>query len=159
MALLIAIQAFIKAFKNPKKAKEFLEDHPKQVETQDPSHLRLLKLLQHSGRLVDFLKEDIKDFSDQQIGAAVREIHQGSQRALEEYVTLRPVRDEEEGSEIHIPKGYDPSEIKVIGNVAKEPPYQGILIHKGWKAHKRSLPKSVGEQKNEIIQPAEVEIQ
>jgi hypothetical protein len=49
--------------------------------------------------------------------------------------------------------------IKVTGKVKGEPPYSGKLVHKGWKAHKVSLPKQVGAQLSEVIQPAEVEIQ
>src|SRR4051812_39210976 len=113
MGLMIAIQTFFKALKEPEKAKEFLTDQPKQIENEDPSHLRLLALLQQSGRLVDFLKEDISNFSDDQIGGAVRQIHEASSKSLEEFVTIRPVRDENEGSIIRVEKGYDPSLIKV----------------------------------------------
>ncbi len=158
MGLTIAIKAFFKALKEPVKAEEFLQDKPKQIEHGDPSHLKLLTLLQQKGRLVDFLMEDIKDFSDDQIGAAVRQIHADSAKCLEEYVTIRALRDENEGSIVRVEKGYDPSLIKVIGKVTGEPPFSGILIHKGWKAHKRSLPKKTGDQIKEIICPAEVEI-
>lgn len=158
MGFKIAIQAFMKAWKEPQKAKEFLQDEPKQLESSDPSHLRLLSLLQQSGRLIDFLKEDITGFSDDQIGGAVRQIHEDSAKTLEEFVTIRPVRDENEGSIIRIEKGYDPSLIKVVGKVSGEPPYSGVLIHKGWKAHKKSLPKKIGKQTSEVIYPAEVEL-
>lgn len=158
MGLLIAIKAFFKALKEPEKTKEFLINQPKQIENEDPSHLRLLALLQQSGRLVDFLKEDINSFSDDQIGGAVRQIHAATSKSLEEFVTIRPVREENEGAVIRVEKGYDPSLIKIVGNVTGEPPYSGILIHKGWKAHKKSLPKKIGKQTNEVIYPAEVEV-
>jgi len=163
MNIWLAIKAFFRTFKDPQGALSFVEgkkvqEAPTQEEVQDPSHLRLLTLLQDSGRLVDFFKEDIQGFSDDQIGAAVRKIHADCSKCLEDYVTLRPLRDESEGSQIQIPKGYDTSAIKVVGNVKGEPPYTGILVHKGWKAHKRSLPKKTGQLGSEIICPAEVEI-
>jgi hypothetical protein len=73
-------------------------------------------------------------------------------------VTIRPLKDEQEGSTVQVPKGYHPNEIKVVGKIKGEPPFTGVLIHRGWKAQKRSLPKKTGEQASEIICPAEVEI-
>lgn len=158
MGLGLACKAFIKAFKEPEKAAQFLEEStPKKIETNDQSHLRLLTFLQQGGRLIDFLKEDITPFSDAQVGAAVRKIHQDSAQALEELVTIRPLRDEQEGSMIQVPKGYNPSDIKVVGKIKGEPPFSGTLVHRGWKAQKRSLPKT-NEQPSEVICPAEVEI-
>lgn len=158
MGLILACRAFLKAFKEPLKAEEFLGDKPKEIEINDPAHLRLLAILQQSGRLIDFLKEDITDFSDDQIGGAVRQIHADCAKSLEEFVTIRAVREENEGSIVRVEKGYDPSLIKVVGKVNGEPPFSGILIHKGWKAHKKSLPKKIGKQNNDVICPAEVEI-
>ncbi|MGZ3633091.1 MAG: DUF2760 domain-containing protein [Parachlamydiaceae bacterium] len=161
MRLWIAIKAFLKAFSDPKKAQLFLEEPstaPRNSLECDPSHLRLLALLQQSGRLIDFLKEDISSYSDVQVGAAVRKIHQDCGQSLEEYVTIRPVTDEDEGAKIKIDPGYDPSEIKIVGQFKGEFPLTGKVIHRGWKAHKRSLPKKVGEQSNEILCPAEIEV-
>lgn len=159
MGLIIAFRTFLKALKEPKKAQEFLDEAPKkQIEQSDQSHLRLLAILQQSGRLIDFLKEDIASFTDAQVGAAVRKIHQDCGKSLEDVVTIRPVLDENEGATIKVVPGYDPSTIKVVGKVKGEPPFSGILVHKGWKAHKRSLPKKLGEQSNEVISPAEIEV-
>lgn len=157
MKLVIAIKAFFKAFTNPEKALEFLSEE-KPVQSADTSHLRLLCMLQQTARLIDFFKEDISSFDDAQVGAAVRKIHQDCSKALEEFVTIRPVMEEGEGDKIHIPKGYDPKKIKVIGKVKGEPPYSGVLVHKGWKAHKRSLPKQISEQAHDVLCPAEVEV-
>lgn len=160
MSFLIAIKAFIKAWKNPTDAQTFVDGSSKKQDlpSSDHSHLRLLALLQQSGRLIDFLKEDIKDFSDAQIGAAVRQIHQDCSKSLEELVTIRPLMPEKEGAAISIPKGYDPAAIKISGKVKGEPPYTGTVVHQGWKAHKRSLPQKMGEQASEIICPAEIEV-
>lgn len=158
MGLLLAFKAFFKAFKDPQKTKEFVEDTCLEADVQDQAHLRLLAILQHSGRLIDFLKEDISQYNDAQVGAAVRKIHQDCSKTLEETVTIRPIRDENEGDKIKVNLGYDPALIKVVGKVKGEPPFTGTLMHKGWKAHKRSLPKKIGEQQNDVICPAEVEV-
>lgn len=158
MGLGLAFKAFLKAFKDPKQAQEFVDGKPRQLEVQDQGHLRLLSLLQHSGRLIDFLKEDISKYSDAQVGAAVRKIHQDCGKSLEETVTIRPIMEENEGATVKVSAGYDPSTIKVVGKVKGEPPFSGTLVHKGWKAHKRSLPKKIGEQHNDVICPAEIEV-
>lgn len=158
--LWLACKAFWKALKEPLKAQQFLADEkePPRVETGDRAHLRLLGYLQHSGRLVDFLKEDISSYTDAQIGGAARKIHQDCAQILEDIVTIRPLRQENEGSTIQVPKGYDPLEIKIVGQVKGEPPFTGTLVHKGWKAHKLSLPKKTTDQGQEIICPAEIEV-
>ena len=158
MSIYLAFKAFVKAWKEPKKAEEFLTEQPKQLESADASHLRLLGILQQSGRLIDFLKEDVTGYTDDQIGAAVRKIHEDCGKSLEELVTIRPLMEEAEGATVRIPAGYDSAAIKVVGKVKGEPPYQGTLMHKGWKAHKRSLPKKANEQVSDVIFPAEVEI-
>ena len=160
MGLGLAFKAFMKAFKEPEKTQQFVEGTTpsKQLEAVDQSHLRLLHYLQQASRIIDFLKEDISAFNDAQVGAAVRKIHQDCAQALEEFVTIRPLKDEQEGSTVQVPKGYHPNEIKVVGKIKGEPPFTGVLIHRGWKAQKRSLPKKTGEQASEIICPAEVEI-
>lgn len=159
MGLMVAVKAFFKALKDPKEAARYLEGKPKQIEEKkDPSHLRLLSLMQQSGRLIDFLKEDISPYSDAQIGAAVRKIHAECGKSLEELVTIRPVMDQKEGEQVTLQPGYDPSAFKVVGKVKGEPPYSGKLVHKGWKAHKQTLPKQVGETSTDILCPAEIEI-
>lgn len=121
---------------------------------EDRSHLRLLYILQKNGRLVDFLKEDISNFSDAEVGAAVRKIHEESRKALDECVCLRPLFPDEEGSEVTIPEGYDKGHIKIVGRVKGSAPYKGILRHKGWKAERLEL-QGIGSR---VVCPAEVEI-
>ncbi len=160
MSLTNAFKAFFKAWKYPAKADEFLKDDQVLLENEkgDFSHLRLLNLLQQNSRLIDFLKEDISSYTDAQVGAAVRKIHHDCSKSLEELVTIRPLMEQNEGDSIVVNKEYDTNAIKVIGNIKGEPPYTGVLIHKGWKAHKRSLPKRVGELNPDVIFPAEIEV-
>ena len=162
MRLLIALKAFFMALKNPLFAEKLLAAKSQEAKplpaSGDYSHLRLLSLMQESSRFVDFLKEDLSAFDDAQVGAAVRKIHEECGNCLEDLVTVRPIMEEMEGARITIPQGYDPSKIKVVGKVKGQPPYSGILVHKGWKAHKRSLPKAIGDQVADVICPAEVEV-
>lgn len=162
MSLVIAIKAFFAALKDPSRAEKFLLPPPQKEKevapSADRSHLRLLSLLQDSSRLVDFLKEDLSAYDDAQVGAAARKVHEDCGKCLEEIVTVRPLMEEREGTKITVPHGYDASKIKVVGKVKGEPPFSGTLVHKGWKAHKLSLPKKIGEQIHEVICPAEIEI-
>ena len=155
----VACKAFMQAFKKPENFPKMLEQPIAKGNTKgDHSHLMLLQSLQDSARFIDFLKEDIQTFSDAQVGAAARKIHQDCASLIEDVITVRPLKDEEEGAVIQVAKGYDPSEIKVVGMVKGEPPYTGVLVHRGWKACKRSLPKKTTPQNPDIICPAEVEI-
>lgn len=158
--LIQAIKAFFKALKDPQEATLYLEGPPKNVADTHPNdaHLRLLALLQQSGRLIDFLKEDISSFDDTQIGAVVRDIHHNCSKTIEELVTIRPVIEENEGQTMTIAAGYDPIKIKLTGNIAGGPPFSGIVVHRGWKAHKKSLPKKAGEQSSDVVTPAEIEV-
>ena len=47
---------------------------------------------------------------------------------------------------------------KDVSQVVGEPPFSGILRHKGWQVGKMNLPTLSGRQNAEIIAPAEVEI-
>ncbi len=46
----------------------------------------------------------------------------------------------------------------MVGKVKGEPPYEGILRHKGWKAQKLSLPTLIGQENSSVVAPAEVEV-
>lgn len=162
MRLWLAFKAFFKALSHPKEMQIFLSEKKEEKSVESPlenTHLRLLGMLQSSSRLIDFFKEEISSFSDAQVGAAVRQIHAAASKNLEEVVTIRPLLEENEGAAIMIHKGYNPSEYKVTGNVRGEPPFKGIVRHRGWKAHKISLPKQVGVINREVLAPAEIEVQ
>jgi len=68
------------------------------------------------------------------------------------------VIDRSEGEEIQVEPGFDPDAIKLTGNVTGEPPFKGILRHKGWRTRKLELLALSGGQDARIIAPAEVEI-
>ena len=120
--------------------------------------LQLLALFQREGRLIDFLREDIQPYDDAQIGAAVRTIHQACRQALAEHVTLEPVLSGHEGDDVTVPKSFDPSAVRLTGNVSGEPPFRGALRHAGWRAVQVKLPAQPSGQDPRIVAPAEVEI-
>ncbi|MGK5594819.1 MAG: DUF2760 domain-containing protein [Parachlamydiaceae bacterium] len=156
-SLIAAFKAFIKVWKNPQLLDQLegaRKDDSKKAKSY--SHLQLLTMLQQNGRLIDFLKEDISQFSDEDIGASVRKIQQDCAEVLEANVTIRPLIEENEGDFIEIPAGYDVTKYKLVGNVV-EAPFKGTVIHKGWKAHKLSLPK-LAEANPDTIYPAEIEV-
>jgi hypothetical protein len=119
--------------------------------------LRLLTALQEEGRLVDFLTENITAYSDDQVGAATRGIHETCAKALRECVTLEPVMPGEEDAAVIVPPGFDPAAIRLTGNVQGQPPFKGTLRHSGWRATGVVLPVRKGIDPHVIV-PAEVEI-
>jgi len=120
--------------------------------------LQILAILQRDSRLVDFLMEDITSYSDDQVGAAVRELHDQCRDSVARYFTLQPVIDGVEGTFTKAPSS-DPSLVKFVGNVPAKPPSGGILRHKGWRAAKVDLPALAAKQDTAIIAPAEIEIE
>jgi hypothetical protein len=127
------------------------------VRTSDGA-LQLLAILQRDSRLIDFLQEDIAGYADDQIGAAVREIHDQSRDAIARYVTLTPVIDGVEGTYAKAP-AKDANLVKFVGNVPAQPPAGGTLRHKGWRATKVDLPALPARQDATVIAPAEIEIE
>ena len=119
----------------------------------------LLATLQREARLLDFLKEKLDDYSDAQIGAAVRDIHRDAAAAIERMFAVEPVVDGEEGQSIEVPAGFDAGYYRLTGNVAGEPPFNGTVSHHGWRAAKCELPAWSGSQSAaNILAPAEVEL-
>ncbi|CAN5541508.1 hypothetical protein BH11PLA2_BH11PLA2_28070 [soil metagenome] len=128
------------------------------VTKRDGSPLRLLALLQAESRIVDFLMEDIAAFSDAQVGQAVRDIHRKAQTTLKQHLILEAVVAGTEGSTVSVPKGFDPSAIRVLGNVTGEPPYSGEVQHPGWRVKELKLNAPPAGADEFILQPAEVQV-
>lgn len=120
--------------------------------------LQLLSLLQREGRFVDFLEQDVTTFSDEDIGAAARVVHDGCKKALSGHVAFAPVRAEDEESKVVVPEGYAPSEVKLTGNVSGAPPFTGTLRHKGWRVTECKLPEPIAGRDPRVVAPAEVEL-
>ena len=120
--------------------------------------LQLLALLQREGRLVDFLRQDVADFSDDEIGAAARVVHEGCRKALDGHVKVVPVRDEDEGAQLQVDAPIDAERMKLIGDVVGSGPYAGTLRHRGWLAKEIHLPELVGDHDASVLAAAELEL-
>jgi Domain of unknown function (DUF2760) len=120
--------------------------------------IQLLAVLQREGRLLDFLQEDVDAYSDAQIGAAVRDIHRGCKKALAEHMPLEPVLREKENAQVRVDAGFDPSRIRLVGNVVGDPPFTGALRHHGWRIAKVQLPSPARGTDPSVVAPAEVEL-
>lgn len=121
--------------------------------------LRILAVLQRDGRLVDFLLEEVDSYTDAQIGAAVRDIHRGCRKVLNEYLTISPILPDPEEANVSVPANFDPAAIRLIGNVAGAPPFRGTLKHHGWRVTSVHLPTlPVARDDSSVLSPAEVEV-
>ncbi|MFL6215894.1 MAG: DUF2760 domain-containing protein [Blastocatellia bacterium] len=127
------------------------------VESSDRA-VQMLAILQRDGRLIDFLTEDIAPYSDAQIGAAVRDLHESCRQSLLKYVQLEPIIASEEGQAVTVQEAIDPASIKLIGNVTGKPPLRGTLRHRGWRASRVNLPPLADGAGRTVVAPAEVEI-
>jgi hypothetical protein len=123
-----------------------------------PDPLLLLTLMQREGRLIDFLLENVDAADDAGLGAGVRQIHKACQKVLREHLDLQPVLKGEEKSTVEVPVGFDPSAIRLTGNVTGSPPFKGSLEHHGWRVTKIKLNKPAEGQDAFVLQPAEVEL-
>ena len=120
--------------------------------------LRILSALQAEARLVDFLLEDISGAPDAAVGAGVREVHKKAAATLRKYLVVESVLGGSEGDRVTVPKGFNPSAIRVLGNVTGEPPFTGELQHAGWTVRELKLPGIAEGQDPFVLQPAEVQM-
>jgi hypothetical protein len=152
--------------KQPEKAIEKPVEKP--VEKQAPRQnsaaqqregaLALLALLQREGRFVDFISEELDGADDADIGAAVRAVHRGCKKVFDQVLSLEPVMPGDEETKVSVPKGFDPAEIRLIGEAKGEAPYRGTLRHHGWRAVETKLPSLAEGVDRSVIAPAEVEL-
>ena len=120
--------------------------------------LQLLSLLQKEARFIDFIKEDVTSYSDADIGIAARVVHEGCNKAINEHFTLAAIRNEQEGSKVTIPQGFDAGAVRLTGNITGAAPFTGTLIHKGWQVTNIRLPKLTQGHDATILAAAEVEL-
>ena len=131
---------------------------PKQTQS-DAKVVNFLAILQEKGRLVDFLMGDIAGYSDAQVGAAGRVLHEGCKAALMEHFGIRPMREESEGSKVTVPTEHAPDQYRLVGRITANRRL-GTLIHHGWRVEWVKLPRLVrtSGDRPPAIAPAEVEL-
>jgi hypothetical protein len=132
-------------------------DAPAAAVADDSAAAQVLALLQRDGRLIDFLMEDLSAYGDEQVGAAVRNVHANCREALRRYLTLEPVVAEDEGARVTVEPSTDPAMVKVFGNAAGRPPYEGVVRHRGWLVSRIALPPAPAGARY-VVAPAEVEV-
>jgi hypothetical protein len=126
----------------------------------DADVVNFLGLLQEKGRFVDFLMGDIARYSDAEVGAAGRVLHEGCKAVLAEHFGVKPLREETEGSKVTVPPGYAPDDYRLVGRISGEAPFTGTLVHHGWRAEWVKLPRLIRTTGDRLpaIAPAEVEL-
>lgn len=176
MRLWIAIKCFYNVLLDAKFADRCLltlKDAPieqNQVATVAPSTqmvvksprsdaVTLLAALQREARFVDIVNESLDGYSDAQIGAAARDVLRDCGKVLARIFALRPMLEQEEGATVQVPAGYETECYRLTGDVSREPPFAGKLMHAGWQATKCDLPTWTGSGKGAlVVAPAEVQL-
>lgn len=121
--------------------------------------LQLLGMLQRDARILDFFMEDIAPYSDEQVAAAARDVHEHTREVLIRCFAPAPVIDAVEGSMASAPDG-NPALVKYVGNVpASGKPSAGVLRHRGWRATAVSLPQLNSRTDLAVLAPAEIEVE
>jgi hypothetical protein len=168
-ALVLALIALIAALMSPRPptiaAAPVSSAGPSALDTEQVGQAKaeivnLLAMLQEKGRLIDFLMDDINPYDDSQVGAAARVVHAGCKNVLQEHFQIVPVRQESEGSTIQVPRGYQATEYRLVGKIAGEVPFSGVLVHRGWKTLSVKLPRILRTPGDSLpaLAPAEVEL-
>lgn len=133
-------------------------EHGRIREAQPEAALQLLGLLQNEARFIDFVEESVTAYSDAEIGAAARVVHEGCRKVLRQHFDLEPVRAEAENTRITVPKGFDSSVLRLTGNIVGQPPFSGTLVHRGWRVNQVKLPRVAEGHDASIIAAAEIEL-
>jgi hypothetical protein len=119
----------------------------------------LLAALQREARFVDLVQESLDQYSDEQVGAAARDVLRDCRSVIDRLFGLQPVIVQDEGASVDVPAGFDTGRWRLTGNVAGEPPFRGRLVHHGWEASRCDMPQWAGsDAAARIVAPAEVEL-
>lgn len=100
--------------------------------------VQILRALQADSGLVDFLLEDLRYYSDQQLAQGVRAMQPDAREALARAVRLTPVVDKTEGELQDLPSDaatrFANGSLQLRGNAAEfEAIHGGVLRHRGWR--------------------------
>ena len=123
--------------------------------------LILLSLLQDRGRFLDVVAADISAYSAAQVAAASRVVHQGCKAVINECLALVPAHSGAEGDRITVDPAADPNRYRLQGKLAQQPPYSGVVVHRGWKTTRLALPRHtrpIDPSGENIVAPVDVEV-
>lgn len=126
--------------------------------------VQMLRALQAESGLVDFLLEDLRYYSDQQLAQGVRAMQPDARRALEKSFRLAPVVEKVEGELQDLPA--DPAtkfangSLTLEGNPAEfEAIHCGVLRHRGWRVAEAYLMTPSPAIDATVIHPAVYEVE
>ena len=88
----------------------------------------------------------------------MRKVHADAQAALKRYAVIETVLGGTEGDTTTVARGFDPSAVRVVGNVTGEPPFTGQIQHPGWKVTQLKVSAPPEGADEFVLQPAEVQI-
>jgi len=120
--------------------------------------LHLFAGLQREGRLIDFVQEDLAGYSDAEVGAAARVVHEGCKKMLKGLMIPEPILPQADGANVEVAGRFDDAAIRLTGNVVGQPPFKGVLKHHGWRATKVGSLSRPSSGDPHILAPAEVEL-
>ncbi len=120
--------------------------------------LFLLTLFQREGRLIDFVQEDITQFSDAEVGSAARLVHAGCKKVLNGWVDVRPILSIPEGERYQAAAGTLQGQLQLVGNPKFNQPIEGVVKHQGWRAEKVTIGELPSGVDLAVLAPAEVEV-
>ncbi len=120
--------------------------------------IHFVSILQQRGRFIDFIMQDIAPFSNEEVGAVARFVHQGCRAVMAEHFSIEPLVTDEEGSELRYevePRG---ERVRFQGAPTSFP-LKGVVLHRGWQTTRAALPVvTVDLQPPYILAPTEVEV-
>ncbi|MEM7583103.1 MAG: DUF2760 domain-containing protein [Acidobacteriota bacterium] len=168
----LAFRTFFKIFRDPEYAEriqaldsdteaapELAAAKPVELVDQRDSAVTLLATLQREARFMDFVMESLDGYDDAQVGAASRDIQRDLGKVVRRIFAPQPLAEQPEGSQLTVPKGFDPARFRLTGDLAGEPPYHGRLQHHGWLATQCEMPAWSGDDGSAmVVAPSEVEV-
>ncbi len=120
--------------------------------------ITLLATLQREARLVDLVMEPLEEYTDEQIGAAARDVLKKCRQVLDRTLALQPVIAQSEGATVPIDDDYDVGRIRLVGSLDEQPPASGTLVHPGWQARRVQLADWSGQPDSAlVVAPAELQ--
>lgn len=158
---LIALRQELQEAKTKIAALEIKTKTPPKSEYVDATVLRFVGLLQERSRLVDFAMEDISQQPDERVGVVARIVHQGVREVLQSCFAIAPLHAAREGETVAI-AGTDCLDMRIVGASAAQPQGQGVLLHRGWRAHAVNIARVTELEKQplaaQVITPAEIRV-
>lgn len=128
------------------------------VKARRSEAITLLSALQREARFVDLVQEPLQQYTDQQIGAAARDVLRDCNSVLQRMFAIVPVIEGSENAMLETPATIPAGRLMITGKPAGNPPFRGRLVHHGWEASQCQLPEWTGdEQAKNVIAPAEIE--